>query len=116
MVAMTMVATSNLFLERDVRHAFEVSYCWPDGIVADCRSGDGELRFGPFGRQGDQCEDRDVAPKGEQAQWWSRSEEHTSELQSLMRISYAVFCLTKKLVPYSQTPYKSTKQQDQTNS
>src|SRR3546814_3489287 len=30
-----------------------------------------------------------------------RSEEHTSELQSLMRISYAVFCLTKK---YSLTP------------
>src|SRR3546814_6493618 len=27
---------------------------------------------------------------------WRRSEEHTSELQSLMRISYAVFCLTKK--------------------
>src|SRR3546814_3471584 len=26
---------------------------------------------------------------------WARSEEHTSELQSLMRISYAVFCLTK---------------------
>src|SRR3546814_6618661 len=35
------------------------------------------------------------------ARWWSwatvqRSEEHTSELQSLMRISYAVFCLKKK--------------------
>src|SRR3546814_5422910 len=30
----------------------------------------------------------------EQADW--RSEEHTSELQSLMRISYAVFCLKKK--------------------
>src|SRR3546814_3592417 len=32
-----------------------------------------------------------------------RSEEHTSELQSLMRISYAVFCLKKKnntLIPY----------------
>src|SRR3546814_6459410 len=27
---------------------------------------------------------------------WRRSEEHTSELQSLMRISYAVFCLQKK--------------------
>src|SRR3546814_16528457 len=27
---------------------------------------------------------------------WPRSEEHTSELQSLMRISYAVFCLKKK--------------------
>src|SRR3546814_1158894 len=31
-----------------------------------------------------------------------RSEEHTSELQSLMRISYAVFCLNKK--NYSNTP------------
>src|SRR3546814_1266728 len=31
----------------------------------------------------------------------SRSEEHTSELQSLMRISYAVFCLKKKT---SETP------------
>src|SRR3546814_5429719 len=28
--------------------------------------------------------------------WLVRSEEHTSELQSLMRISYAVFCLKKK--------------------
>src|SRR3546814_3915830 len=28
-----------------------------------------------------------------------RSEEHTSELQSLMRISYAVFCLKKKMIP-----------------
>src|SRR3546814_4439994 len=28
-----------------------------------------------------------------------RSEEHTSELQSLMRISYAVFCLKKKIKP-----------------
>src|SRR3546814_1870900 len=30
-----------------------------------------------------------------------RSEEHTSELQSLMRISYAVFCLTKKNNKYA---------------
>src|SRR3546814_10250173 len=39
---------------------------------------------------------------GRQGHWRARfvhrcrSEEHTSELQSLMRISYAVFCLTKK--------------------
>src|SRR3546814_8070466 len=33
---------------------------------------------------------------------WVRSEEHTSELQSLMRISYAVFCLKKK--KHQQTP------------
>src|SRR3546814_4796103 len=31
-----------------------------------------------------------------------RSEEHTSELQSLMRISYAVFCLKKKNNSYNQ--------------
>src|SRR3546814_8562619 len=30
-----------------------------------------------------------------------RSEEHTSELQSLMRISYAVFCLNNKNIKYS---------------
>src|SRR3546814_1501159 len=35
----------------------------------------------------------DAQPFGERA----RSEEHTSELQSLMRISYAVFCLKKKI-------------------
>src|SRR3546814_1283268 len=32
-----------------------------------------------------------------------RSEEHTSELQSLMRISYAVFCLKKKKIQHEQT-------------
>src|SRR3546814_4284743 len=32
-----------------------------------------------------------------------RSEEHTSELQSLMRISYAVFCLKKKKTQYHDT-------------
>src|SRR3546814_7260690 len=31
-----------------------------------------------------------------------RSEEHTSELQSLMRISYAVFCLKKKTYPHNK--------------
>src|SRR3546814_2774896 len=35
-----------------------------------------------------------------------RSEEHTSELQSLMRISYAVFCLKKK----KNTTYRKTQQ------
>src|SRR3546814_6443497 len=33
----------------------------------------------------------------------NRSEEHTSELQSLMRISYAVFCLKKKKTKIQQT-------------
>src|SRR3546814_7059763 len=35
--------------------------------------------------------------------FYERSEEHTSELQSLMRISYAVFCLKKKKNKYSKT-------------
>src|SRR3546814_10307534 len=44
---------------------------------------------------------RDVLAKGLHEAGWmvdipKRSEEHTSELQSLMRISYAVFCLKKK--------------------
>src|SRR3546814_4206491 len=33
-----------------------------------------------------------------------RSEEHTSELQSLVRISYAVFCLKKKILPHRHSP------------
>src|SRR3546814_1575238 len=39
----------------------------------------------------------DVVDAESSTKWISaRSEEHTSELQSLMRISYAVFCLKKK--------------------
>src|SRR3546814_1569369 len=45
--------------------------------------------------------ERAVLVKRKDAKYWGgdvylRSEEHTSELQSLMRISYAVFCLKKK--------------------
>src|SRR3546814_2079037 len=38
----------------------------------------------------------------------ARSEEHTSELQSLMRISYAVFCLKKKKIT-EQHPQQHTR-------
>src|SRR3546814_2109396 len=37
----------------------------------------------------------------------ARSEEHTSELQSLMRISYAVFCLKKKKIRNTVTSSKN---------
>src|SRR3546814_5499336 len=40
-----------------------------------------------------------------------RSEEHTSELQSLMRISYAVFCLKKKNKQYKHTERRQTQAQ-----
>src|SRR3546814_5491182 len=45
------------------------------------------------------------APSFCRQRMFDRSEEHTSELQSLMRISYAVFCLKKK------TKIQSVKQQ-----
>src|SRR3546814_1843296 len=50
-------------------------------------SGDRALRLGRTGPRQDAVD----SPHGRE-----RSEEHTSELQSLMRISYAVFCLKKK--------------------
>src|SRR3546814_996592 len=40
-----------------------------------------------------------------------RSEEHTSELQSLMRISYAVFCLNKKNTATHHTYHKPQSEQ-----
>src|SRR3546814_9739227 len=46
-------------------------------------------------------------PQQRRKDW--RSEEHTSELQSLMRISYAVFCLQKKKKKTTTT--KTTQQQ-----
>src|SRR3546814_1838533 len=40
-----------------------------------------------------------------------KSEEHTSELQSLMRISYAVFCLKKKKRPVNYKQHTSSTQE-----
>src|SRR3546814_8591115 len=44
-----------------------------------------------------------------------RSEEHTSELQSLMRISYAVFCLKKKKDTHIQQTHNTAKRSLQNN-
>src|SRR3546814_1148172 len=55
-----------------------------------------------------QPEDGFIGPAERRLCWSAsrRSEEHTSELQSLMRISYAVFCLKKKkqiqIYPYTR--------------
>src|SRR3546814_4611232 len=51
-----------------------------------------------------QQRDQGVARQAfEREQVAQRSEEHTSELQSLMRLSYAVFCLTKKKTKLPQS-------------
>src|SRR3546814_1118622 len=44
---------------------------------------------------------------------WRRSEEHTSELPSLMRSSYAVFCLKKKKLSLCQAASRHTIQHHQ---
>src|SRR3546814_1022917 len=59
----------------------------------DCRCGRAELLY--HEHIGYQHTARNPAQQA-RAQGDHRSEEHTSELQSLMRISYAVFCLKKK--------------------
>src|SRR3546814_7309490 len=56
--------------------------------AAQCRRRSG------FG--GQELQAVDEGRRGRRAEDAGRSEEHTSELQSLMRISYAVFCLKKK--------------------
>src|SRR3546814_2790938 len=48
----------------------------------------------PQGKTGQREDERKAVESGKSLH--GRSEEHTSELQSLMRNSYAVFCLTKK--------------------
>src|SRR3546814_8174421 len=81
----------------------------PDLIVAHADQR-GELRRPlrlPFGKGA-----KPVALRAVHIDIGVRSEEHTSELQSLMRISYAVFCLKKKTQSYKIT---ITYDQDQNN-
>src|SRR3546814_7483062 len=68
------------------------------------------FRSRPEGKPGAQARSRPAyrpASSGRVACWQAddrtRSEEHTSELQSLMRTSYAVFCLKKKTKTYINT-------------
>src|SRR3546814_3715237 len=49
---------------------------------------------------------RAITPTRHRIKEHVRSEEHTSELQSLMRISYAVFCLKKKQLTNNQIPQR----------
>src|SRR3546814_7947005 len=68
------------------------------GNVAASRNGLGISRpgSGPSGRRSPVFGDRDDFQSSARGGTAQRSEEHTYELQSLMRISYAVFCLKKK--------------------
>src|SRR3546814_8331324 len=71
------------------------AFCHFDNGYANGREGQGLL----FGRSGCGI----IATGHQNIIVGQRSEEHTSELQSLMRISYAVFCLKKKNTTEQQT-------------
>src|SRR3546814_9199838 len=76
-------------------HTTRLSWRWvqfPD-FFAGARLGSG-FRTGKTHRRGSGFENELAQRRCERF----RSEEHTSELQSLMRISYAVFCLKKKKI------------------
>src|SRR3546814_3022435 len=80
----------------------------PQGMLLVMRVKEcGESECRPvMGRIGVEPQGNIIPRESGQTSTWSfstRSEEHTSELQSLMRISYAVFCLTKKKIHRKQT-------------
>src|SRR3546814_4222258 len=93
----TLFPYTTLF--RSVRHRRVVL---EDEVLADVRGGAGGIAVAVGDRrgQGDQVVGRQarrlVGSAVGRMDDGARSEEHTSELQSLMRISYAVFCLKKK--------------------
>src|SRR3546814_4813541 len=80
----------------EIMKAYDVSFSLGDGLrpgsIADAND---DAQFGELHTLGELTE---IAWKHDvQTMIEGRSEEHTSELQSLMRISYAVFCLKKKI-------------------
>src|SRR3546814_7723839 len=101
-------------LEPAARHTVEIG---APGIVAALDIGGAHARLdipqlaGAVG--GEEFDPRAVAPLfGEHPRLAAeRSEEHTSELQSLMRISYAVFCLKKKKTQTKHTANVSHRRQ-----
>src|SRR3546814_1483448 len=82
----TLFPYTTLFRSSDETHLFHI----PSNRLLAMRENMAWFDYWLLGiRDGD-------APFPERLAEWDRSEEHTSELQSLMRISYAVFCLKKK--------------------
>src|SRR3546814_3825015 len=88
------VCSSDLFADLKRRVNIQESRRLRDAeCIADCRNENISLPDCPYGVI---VADRITRVISEQAETLDRSEEHTSELQSLMRISYAVFCLKKQ--------------------
>src|SRR3546814_8754454 len=96
---MVMVGTAFADL-RDLATSASVAREWQRSSLAifiPAVLRDGTARVTDICLEIDQCLRRLLHQRDEGAGYnGARSEEHTSELQSLMRISYAVFCLKKK--------------------
>src|SRR3546814_3045603 len=98
----TLFPYTTLFRSGRDGTAREISGC-PDGHRCRRRSQAG-------GQAHWQCRlDESSRGRGRGRRRSDRSEEHTSELQSLMRISYAVFCLKKKKIKKSKTTHNIDK-------
>src|SRR3546814_3929100 len=80
--------------------------------VSPCRNSCDSSR--PACIAGSSCGAASVTGAAGAAAWEWRSEEHTSELQSLMRISYAVFCLKKKTIAINQAKDRTNGKHDRT--
>src|SRR3546814_1091971 len=90
-----------MLIEREIDEYSCPAHGSPFGAYLEIyqRSAPDAASLGPFGskRHSERHDSKQVAHRQKQQDHPShRSEEHTSELQSLMRISYAVFCLKKK--------------------
>src|SRR3546814_9210856 len=90
--------TDTLFPYTTLFRSSDASPCRPQPRGGDNRRRRGARAAGRRRGQGESGPDGRLARRGHGALSCAavRSEEHTSELQSLMRISYAVFCLKKK--------------------
>src|SRR3546814_6789782 len=89
----TLFPTTTLFRSLDSRHPGDER---PVDLARKPRAeGFRERHRGETGLGDDEAPGGVLVEPVDEARFLARSEEHTSELQSLMRISYAVFCLTK---------------------
>src|SRR3546814_7064409 len=85
-----------------------VAQCPPSGTLSPCPS---HKPLSPAASRAAAMPSA-AAPRQRASDSTMRSEEHTSELQSLMRISYAVFCLKKKQIMKINQHLENTKQHD----
>src|SRR3546814_6547810 len=107
------LSKADVAISKSARPLLNVRFCDlnPDGPLSRTSAFGQHLAFPPSAQN---CFPHSSAhdPRGSGIEDFltpNRSEEHTSELQSLMRISYAVFCLKKKK-KYKQKNRKMTKQ------